>query len=246
MSEQFSWQPDGIFLLSGWGCPSQWLQPLQKNLQYDFSCSCDLIDLPGYASSDDSEWDVEAWQVRVLERLKGYHQPLLIGWSYGGMLAVGLAYQLMRHAGDGCKVVVLGARPRFVDDQWTVFDHKAAASFQNRVAHSAVKGLSYFIALAGRGEPKRQIQSLKHDIQTTAASKAALVHSLEHLYRLDVEDAWQFMEQRQALFPVYFQEDALIRVPNNMGQLAVEGASHLAPVTNSSLVSSEIKRLFIG
>ncbi|MFC3153520.1 alpha/beta fold hydrolase [Litoribrevibacter euphylliae] len=236
MTTSINWQPDGIFLLGGWGCPSHWLLPLRRDLAQSFECSVEMIDLPD---------DQESWQQNWLDQLAKYHRPLLIGWSYGGMLAVSLAHKLLATIETDCKVVTLGARPQFIDDDWTVFDAEVAESFRKRVAMSVVKGLSYFIALTAQGEPKAQIHTLKKDVQTENVSGDLLVRSLEHLYQLNVREAWKGLLDKDALFPVYFQHDALIRIPEHLKQDALD-ATHLAPVTNSSLVSSEIKRLFIG
>ncbi len=224
--------PKHIFVLGGWGCDGAWLGSFCQALKQMFQANVEQLDLPGYhKSSDDSvpfEKTFEDWEASTLLRLQGLQDVLIIGWSYGGMLALRLSQKLSSLP----NVITLGSRPKFIDDECTVFDEQTANHFLERVQRSASKGLSYFIALTGKGEPKVEINSLKSDIALSLPARdEVLVASLRHLYALDVSTEWNHQLSSGQLFDVYFSNDSLIKV-TSQSSLLFDGG-HLSPVIES-------------
>jgi pimeloyl-ACP methyl ester carboxylesterase len=246
MPQQTSHVPDAVFIIGGWGCPVHWLVPLQQSMAEAFMCDSFLIELPAYGASAESDYShsLDAWRLNWAEQIRTYRHPVIVGWSYGGMLAVSLAAQLETEV--ELQVVTLGSRPRFIGDRWSVFDESTAAVFRSRVVASASKGLSYFVALTARAEPKSQLLSLKKTVMDGMPPSSVLLDSLDHLYQLDVSAEWEALVASKQLHAFYFQEDSLFHVPMDIENQYLIAGSHLAPVTKSGSIVDRIKKVIFG
>ncbi|GLQ33275.1 hypothetical protein GCM10007876_37550 [Litoribrevibacter albus] len=224
------------------------MDALALHLSKTFDCPGEVIALPGYELTDTlaGEDAYAHWHEHVEVKLSSYKRPLLLGWSYGGMLAVRLGDELVSTKSIDLKVVVFGTRPMFLDDPWTVFDHQVAKSFRARVAASPHKGLAYFVALNSQEMDKSLVVSLKQDMQASKVEKEVLLESLDHLYELDVSKSWSSLMENQRLMALYFKADALVRVPDEIELIYQLKGGHLSPVFNSSELSDRIERLLIG
>jgi pimeloyl-[acyl-carrier protein] methyl ester esterase len=107
-----------LLLLHGWGLSRAVFSEVEMWLAR--SCRCISIDLPGHgASSAPREFSLAqlaAAVVAFIDQLQ-LKQPVLLGWSLGGMVAQAVALRLRdRLAG----LVLVSTTPRFVADQdWT-------------------------------------------------------------------------------------------------------------------------------
>lgn len=97
-----------LVLIHGWGCDSRTWQPLLESLQ-NFA-SVTLIDLPGFGTSPAlPEFSLDAVLDKIAAQLP--HNPIVIGWSLGGMLAVQLAARFPERIRA---VITLAANLKFV------------------------------------------------------------------------------------------------------------------------------------
>jgi len=232
-----SWRPDQVFLFGGWGCPSAWMNDLGRGLEEKFGCGYRILPSVHETLSTSIEDDLSSWKSRCFSEISSAECPLIVGWSYGGMLAVVLADELDH---NNLRVVTLGSRPQFIHDQYSVFDASIAEGFLGRVEASSSKGLSYFLTLVGRKEGKTGIARLKPSLLEDGVSQSHLLASLRHLYSLDVSDPWASLDAKGVLTPIYFEQDALIRVPENISREVIMPQGHLAPVLQAQQVSERI------
>ncbi|GAA3909644.1 alpha/beta fold hydrolase [Litoribacillus peritrichatus] len=236
-----------VVVIGGWGCHSRWLDDFRASFKR-LALDVHLVDLPGYHSGSGAaslEADIlntqsfdtllENWFQNTSGLIESSPNTLLIGWSYGAMLAVQMSARLSKP----CQVIGLGARPRFIEDPFSVFDEGTSQAFLQRMVRSPLKGLEYFISLTGQGEAKSQLLLLKQDVRDALpAEPAVLKASLEHLYRLDVTDAWHHLKMKGLLSDLYFKDDSLIASPEKRDN-NIEGC-HLAPVAHGAHVANAL------
>jgi len=232
-----SWYPDQVFLLGGWGCPSIWMNALGQCLEEGFGRPCEILSSIELETPSAFDEAFLQWKLRNLANIASFQRPLIVGWSYGGMLAVELANELNI---SNARVVTLGSRPRFIDDDFSVFDGPTAESFMKRIEASPVKGLNYFLTLVGRKEAKADVARLKKDVLEANLTQSDMVAGLKHLYSLDVRRAWDRLNTDGRITSVYFEQDALIRVPKGIEKDLVMSQGHLAPVLQAQDVGDRI------
>jgi malonyl-CoA O-methyltransferase len=170
-------------LIHGWGVSSiiwsQWQSFIQ---QY---CNVTVIDLPGYGSSELTEYsDLDSLIECCIQLLP--KNAVYIGYSLGGMLALKMA---ARNPERVQAVVTLASNPRFVaDNQWPqAMPSKTFDAFRSGVKNNAQKTLSRFMALQINGA--KQEKALLKDLRRLSDEKIpcaeTLCQSLDLLARMD-------------------------------------------------------------
>lgn len=230
-----------IVVIGGWGCPTDWVSPLVSEFETQSVANVITVSLPGYDAetcelkgNGSATYDelLKHWLVETSQKLASERELVIVGWSYGGMLALLLADYLNKACSAlvDVPVVTLGSRPCFVDDEYTVFEKDTAHGFLQRVVASGAKGLNYFISLTAGKQKRDVIRLLKSEVTRKPVANKVLVQSLEHLFSLDVSGSWESLNCRGLLFPVYFEQDTLINVPVGSFESQVIPNGHLAPL----------------
>jgi carboxylesterase BioH (pimeloyl-CoA synthesis) len=81
--------PD-LVLLHGWGFNSELFNDLID--QYKNQYRITKIDLPGHGRSDNVDGGLNEWCNEIIKILP--NNPILLGWSLGGLLAIKIATQI--------------------------------------------------------------------------------------------------------------------------------------------------------
>lgn len=256
-------QFDAILLFPGWGCPARWLDELGRTLSKHYSTSYYLIDLPGMTSSAHESHAGNISAMPYVQRVNQWcdelseewqdKRLLLVGWSYGGMLASMLLFKWLHDAPSkecSCQLVTLGASSRFVaerDEQGVLsyMQTATAKEFYQRVQNNLHTALRYFLSLMAKGEPRQRWAHLRADMQRISndADAALFCESLKHLYELRLQYQWHYLQQRECLISLYFNNDTLMPLNKHAVEhrgLNIVSGSHLAPVISAHEVSHVI------
>lgn len=257
---------DAVLLIPGWGCPAQWLAGLGSQLAAHFDTQYHLVDLPGMGV-DDHECTtlyestsgaynqlVDCWLSALSSQWLG-KRLLIVGWSYGGMLASKLMYESLTCQENQSRLITLGSSSQFLADAQNVTESlvymsmDTADAFYKRVEQDPTMALNYFLSLMARGEPRNRWMHLRSEIQSVTYADVnsfkrwLLCESLKHLYALRLQNEWSCLKSRGVLDALFFEQDSLMP---SKPEICLDKAyhrmvgGHLAPVISSSDVSNKI------
>lgn len=194
-----------LVLLHGWGFNGDLFNPLIEQCKNQYRIT--IIDLPGHGRSDNVEGGIEEWCDSIIKILPD--NPILLGWSLGGLLAINIANKIKLS-----KLILLAVSPKFVKtDDWT---HGIGADnfrqFSTALSLNLSKGLKRFVSL--QMDNKTQLKLLNHSIDTLPATSVALEQGLDILLTTDLRQAFSQLKipiqiilgKRDTLIPINVQK----------------------------------------
>ncbi len=166
-----------LVLLHGWGFSSALFAGLVDDYQDKYRIT--LIDLPGHGRSDEVAGGIQNWCDEIIKILPD--NPILLGWSLGGLLAMNIARVLKLS-----KLILLAATPKFVADENWDFGISADnfEQFHNTLRIDLSKGLKRFVSL--QIQDKTTLKALNQSIEKFPASTKALNQGLDILINADL------------------------------------------------------------
>lgn len=194
-------QGKSLVLLHGWGFNAELFNNLV--VQYQDQYRITKIDLPGHGHSDEIKGGIEQWCDAIIRILP--HNPILLGWSLGGLLAINIARKIKIS-----QLILLASTPKFIkDNDWNYgIDMDNFEQFSNILQSNLSKGLKRFISL--QTDNKAQLKSLNHFIDVLPASRDALNQGLNILLTTDLRK--QFKQLTIPLQVILGNQDTLIPV----------------------------------
>ncbi len=203
--------PVDVVVIAGWSIPAAFMQPLLVVLQQHSPSSLQFrcISLPGIdGASLASGQKLLDW---LCTRLKPETPTILVGWSFGGSLAMQLMARQAQYRLDIRGLLCLGSNPCFVqrrDWPWAITD-ATISEFQQQLRTKPGRLLQSFAALCTLGckQAGRLRKSLQECWQSAAfdAQQAALC--LEELALLDARPALNGLTGPCTL--VFAEQDAI-------------------------------------
>jgi len=166
-----------LVLLHGWGFNSDLFNNLINLYQDQYRIT--KIDLPGHGRSADIDGGIDNWCHEIIKILP--ENPILLGWSLGGLLAIHIATQIKIS-----RLILVASSPNFVqNNNWEFgIDADHFRQFSNTLEFNLSKGLKRFVSL--QTKDKVQIKSLNQSIDVLPASKNALNQGLKILLNTDL------------------------------------------------------------
>ena len=140
-----------LILLHGWGMESRIFGPWLPQLASHFTCIC--LDLPGHGASSCAAglfWDRSLDELAQI--LAAWSRPHLLGWSLGGLLALGLA---LRQPLNLASLQLVASSPCFVQrpDWPSALPEATLAEFAERLCRDPSATRQRFLALQILGDP---------------------------------------------------------------------------------------------
>ena len=168
-----------LVLLHGWGFNADLFNDLIKTHKEQYRIT--KIDLPGHGRSDEVAGGIDEWCNEIIKILPS--NPILLGWSLGGLLAINIARQVQIS-----KLILVASSPNFIqNDDWKFgIDADNFNQFSDALQFNLSKGLKRFISL--QTKDKSQIKQLGYSIDTLPASTIALNQGLEILLNTDLTE----------------------------------------------------------
>jgi len=168
-----------LVLLHGWGFNADLFNDLIKTHKEQYRIT--KIDLPGHGRSDEVAGGIDEWCNEIIKILPS--NPILLGWSLGGLLAINIARQVQIS-----KLILVASSPNFIqNDDWKFgIDADNFNQFSDALQLNLSKGLKRFISL--QTKDKSQIKQLGYSIDTLPASTIALNQGLEILLNTDLTE----------------------------------------------------------
>ncbi|WP_237731895.1 alpha/beta fold hydrolase [Bathymodiolus thermophilus thioautotrophic gill symbiont] len=169
-------QGQALVLLHGWGFNAELFNALIA--QYKNQYCITVIDLPGHGRSDEVKGGIKEWCTEIIKILP--NNPILLGWSLGGLLAIHIANKIKISA-----LILVAATPKFVQtDDWVYgIDANNFHQFSDALTLNLSKGLKRFVSL--QTNDKAQLKILNQSIDALPASAKALNQGLEILLNSD-------------------------------------------------------------
>lgn len=166
-----------LVLLHGWGFNSDLFNNLINLYQDQYRIT--KIDLPGHGRSADIAGGIDNWCHEIIKILP--ENPILLGWSLGGLLAIHIATQIKIS-----RLILVASSPNFVqNNNWEFgIDADHFRQFSNTLEFNLSKGLKRFVSL--QTKDKVQIKSLNQSIDVLPASKNSLNQGLKILLNTDL------------------------------------------------------------
>lgn len=142
-----------LVLLHGWGLtPAVW-QPLVERLPAELRIHAPV--LPGHGRAAPAGARLADWSDALRDQLPA--GAVVCGWSLGALVALDLA---RRHPDKVCRLMLIGATPRFVasaDAEWPHgLDAATVAGFVTGFAADPAATLRRFVALQALGDANRR------------------------------------------------------------------------------------------
>lgn len=241
-----------LAMLHGWGMNSAVWGHLAKTLSKYFTVH--LIDLPGMGKSQPiAPYDLDSLSQTIAEQLPD--QTIMIGWSFGGLIAMHLA---LTHPEVVRKLVLVGATPCFVNvkgfsrrSHWhagveqSVFD-----SFAENVAADYQKAMLNFLGLqcVGVDGAKQLLRSLKAQFAAQPApTMEALQAALTVLMTSDLREEVPQISQETMI--IHGDKDRLVplQAGNWLAQAlpnarlcVINGAAHAPFLSHQSKFEKEL------
>ncbi len=220
-----------LVLLHGWGVHSGYWGGFVQQLQA--YCHVYTVDLPGYG---DNVQALDDYQLEnLLDRLIAVmpEQAVYLGWSMGGILALGLA---ARYPDRVLAVVGIASNPCFVaSEAWPCAMPKATYhAFEAGIRDNCPLTLKRFQSLQVKGCPDeralllqlrrldRQRQMAKEDVLMAGLGLLAQVEMHETLAQISQPVLW-VLGANDAIVPLFVQQ----RMETSVSVQVVEQASHL-------------------
>ena len=159
------------------------------------------IDLPGHGKSDDVDGGLDDWCNEIIKILP--KNPILLGWSLGGLLAIHVASQV-----PTTKLILVASTPNFVQsDDWPYgIDEDNFRQFSDALELNLSKGLKRFVSL--QTQDKTQLKTLNQSIDKFPASTKALNQGLETLLTADLVD--EFNQLKMPIEVILGNHDTLV------------------------------------
>ncbi|MDC9726261.1 MAG: alpha/beta fold hydrolase [Candidatus Thioglobus sp.] len=175
--------PD-LVLLHGWGFNSDLFDSLIEKYKHQYRIT--KIDLPGHGRSDDVAGGLDEWCDEIIKLLP--NNPILLGWSLGGLLAINLAKKIKLS-----KLILVASTPNFVQNSHWQYGINADnfQQFSNALSLNLSKGLKRFVSL--QTQNKNQLKTLIQSIDTLPASASALNQGLEILLTSDLTEHFKHL-----------------------------------------------------
>ncbi|WJW75726.1 pimeloyl-ACP methyl ester esterase BioH [Thiohalobacter sp. IOR34] len=197
--------PD-LVLVHGWGLESGVWAPLLEPLGRQFRLHC--IDLPGHGGSPlTGEFEFDAVVGALLEAAPA--GAAWLGWSLGGMLALGAALAAPERVD---RLLLVASSPRFVADaDWPhAMQPEVLAGFGRDLATERTATLRRFLSLVARGAPDAGVlRALRRRlVEAPAPVPAALAGGLAILAGCDLRSALTRLEV--PLAALFGGRDALV------------------------------------
>ncbi|MDB3870075.1 alpha/beta fold hydrolase [Candidatus Thioglobus sp.] len=188
-----------LVLLHGWGFNADLFNDLIKTNKEQYRIT--KIDLPGHGRSDEVAGGIDEWCNEIIKILPS--NPILLGWSLGGLLAINIARQVQIS-----KLILIASSPNFIqNDDWKFgIDAANFNQFSNALQLNLSKGLKRFISL--QTKDKSQIKQLGSSIDTFPASTTALNQGLEILLNTDLTE--QFLALDIDIKVILGRKDTLV------------------------------------
>lgn len=177
---QTTGQGQNVVLLHGWGFNSNFFDDFIN--QYQSRYRITKIDLPGHGRSDEVFGGLKQWCNEIIKVLP--NEPILIGWSLGGLLAIHIATKIRLS-----KLILVASTPNFVQNSdWDFgIDADNFRQFSDTLQLNLSKSLKRFIHL--QTQDKAQIRKLSQLIDAFPATTTALNQGLDILLNTDLVDA---------------------------------------------------------
>lgn len=191
-----------LVLLHGWGFNADLFNDLIKTHKEQYRIT--KIDLPGHGRSDEVAGGIDEWCNEIIKILPS--NPILLGWSLGGLLAINIARQVQIS-----KLILVASSPNFIqNDHWKFgIDADNFNQFSDALQLNLSKGLKRFISL--QTKDKSQIRQLGYSIDTLPASTTALNQGLEILLNTDLTE--QFLALDIDVKVILGKKDTLVPSP---------------------------------
>jgi len=192
--------PD-LVLLHGWGFNSDLFNDLVEKYKSQYCVT--KIDLPGHGRSDDVDGGLNEWCDEIINILP--KDPILLGWSLGGLLAIKIATQVKIS-----KLILVASTPKFVrSEDWTYgIDANNFQQFSDALQLNLSKGLKRFVSL--QTQDKNQLKTLNQSIDALPASTIALNQGLEILLNTDL--ICEFEQLKMPIKIILGERDTLIPI----------------------------------
>ena len=206
--------PD-LVLLHGWGFNSDLFNDLVEKYKSQYCVT--KIDLPGHGRSDDVDGGLNEWCDEIVKILP--KDPILLGWSLGGLLAIKIATQVKIS-----KLILVASTPKFVrSEDWTYgIDANNFQQFSDALQLNLSKGLKRFVSL--QTQDKNQLKTLNQSIDALPASTIALNQGLEILLNTDLIREFEQLKmpikiilgERDTLIPIKISEWYKQQIPTTL------------------------------
>lgn len=182
-------QGQDIVLLHGWGVHSAIWQFVSRQLSEDFRVT--VIDLPGFGGSD----MIEDYSIENVANLVSDVVPtgsILVGWSFGGLVATKLAVLYPKHVK---KLLCVASSPKFVmAPDWPGMNPCVMEKFKAQLIHDYEATLMRFLLLQfyGTSLDKQMLRWLQLNLFSCGKPPIeALNAGLSLLTNLDLRDEIQ-------------------------------------------------------
>jgi pimeloyl-[acyl-carrier protein] methyl ester esterase len=206
--------PD-LVLLHGWGFNSDLFNDLVEKYKGKYCVT--KIDLPGHGRSDDVDGGLNEWCDEIIKILP--NNPILLGWSLGGLLAIKIATQVKIS-----KLILIASTPKFVrSEDWPYgIDANNFQQFSDALQLNLSKGLKRFVSL--QTQNKNQLKTLNQSIDALPASTIALNQGLEILLNTDLIREFEQLKvpikiilgERDTLIPIKISEWYKQQIPTTL------------------------------
>lgn len=166
-----------LVLLHGWGFSGALFDKLVQKYQSNYRIS--VIDLPGHGKSPVISGGLTAWCLAIIKVLP--QNPILLGWSLGGLLAIKIAHQI-----PILRLILVATSPKFVQtDDWIYgIDVDYFKQFSNNLNLNLCKSLKRFVSL--QSKDKTQLIYLNQAIEKYPCKAEALQKGLQILLTADL------------------------------------------------------------
>ena len=150
-----------LVLLHGWGFNSELFNDLIIKYQDQYRMT--KIDLPGHGRSNNIDGELDEWCDEIIKILP--KNPILLGWSLGGLLAINIAKKITIS-----ELILVASTPNFVQSEnWSYgIDKNNFEQFSNTLQLNLSKGLKRFVSL--QTQDKSQLKSLNKFIDQYPAT----------------------------------------------------------------------------
>ncbi len=248
-----------VVCLHGWGSNSRIWEGLIQQTENVFSFMC--IDLPGFGSSENVHMESLDELIETIAEMLP-KQCHLLGWSLGGMLAVGLA---SRCVGSVLSVTTVGSNLKFVQapDWECASDENVFMDFQQELKEDPQALAGRFTQLQGRGDKQRKhVVSLLREIQEVpdrAGDNASYSPhkswqlGLAFLDQLDLRNVLSHLEipvsaifsKNDTLVPVAAAKRIQAIAGAEFRDYFIEGAGHVPHVSQPEKVAAILEKTVV-
>ena len=239
--------PDVVFL-HGWGLSSRIWAPLIAELSAEMRCHA--VDLPGHGASGDDLAGLDAWIDAVAETVTW--PAVYIGWSLGGLIALGMAQRYPDRVRGLCLIAALARMVRDDDWRWGLKPDAIEAT-RAGLDRDFATTLRQFLEQQVRGEADAATiaKRLRDDLSAQPPRRAGLAHGLDILFEADFRATLATMNKPSLLIggerDRMAHPDAIACMSRQMPDAElwqVEGGAH-APFISHPRATAQRLRAFV-